>query len=87
VRAVPGRLRPTGPIAADAAAAYRLAGLLTPREYEVAALAAAGKTNREIAERLSVSYRTVENTSIGVLTKLHLRGRDDLRELLGGPPP
>ena len=35
---------------------------LTPREREIATLAAGGASNREIAERLVVSVRTVENT-------------------------
>ena len=35
---------------------------LTDRQREVSALAAAGLTNREIAQRLGISKRTVENT-------------------------
>jgi DNA-binding CsgD family transcriptional regulator len=33
---------------------------LTPRQFEVAALVAAGMTSRQIAARLSLSVRTVE---------------------------
>ncbi|MEV2272541.1 helix-turn-helix transcriptional regulator [Nonomuraea africana] len=36
---------------------------LTKRQSEIAVLAAQGLTNREIAERLVVSIRTVANTS------------------------
>ena len=41
-------------------AAPRAAGL-TPREREIALLAAAGSSSREIADRLVVSVRTVDN--------------------------
>jgi len=58
-------------------AAKRLTGL-TRRERELVALVAAGASNKEIAERLSIAERTVKAhlTSIfrklGVSSRLHL---------------
>jgi DNA-binding CsgD family transcriptional regulator len=54
--------------------------LLTRREREVAALAAQGLTSREIAERLFVSVRTVDNHLRQVYDKLGIRSRADLAE-------
>lgn len=48
---------------------------LTLREREVAALVAEGRTNREVAERLSLSKRTVDNHVGKVLKKLGLESR------------
>ncbi len=56
--------------------------LLTAREVEVAGLAAAGLSNREIAERLTVSVRTVETQLQRVYGKLGVRGRSELAEAL-----
>jgi DNA-binding CsgD family transcriptional regulator len=55
---------------------------LTPREREIAALAAGGASNREIAERLVVSVRTVENTLQRTYGKLGVRSRRDLASAL-----
>jgi DNA-binding NarL/FixJ family response regulator len=52
--------------------------LLTEREREVLYLAALGYTAPEIAERLVLSVRTVENYRAGVLRKLDLRNQTDL---------
>ena len=52
---------------------------LTSREREVVALAAEGLSNREIAERLVVSPRTVENHLHRAFAKLGVRSRSDLR--------
>ncbi|MCD2190588.1 helix-turn-helix transcriptional regulator [Actinomycetospora soli] len=58
---------------------------LTPREREVARLAAGGLTSRAIAERLTLSVRTVDNTLSSVYAKLHVAGRRDLATIdLGG---
>ncbi|MFB9955894.1 LuxR C-terminal-related transcriptional regulator [Cellulomonas denverensis] len=52
---------------------------LTAREREVAMMARRGLSNREIARRLRLSVRTVENHMAAVLRKLGLDGRDGLR--------
>jgi DNA-binding CsgD family transcriptional regulator len=56
--------------------------LLSSREIEVAALAAAGMANKEIACRLSVSVRTVENHLQRVYEKLGVARRADLTQAL-----
>ncbi|MEU1042909.1 LuxR C-terminal-related transcriptional regulator [Streptomyces sp. NPDC005551] len=59
---------------------------LTTREREVAALAAGGLSNRDIADCLVVSVRTVENHLYRVYEKLGITARSDLpRALLGTP--
>ena len=56
--------------------------LLSSREIEVAALAAAGLANKEIASRLSVSVRTIENHLQRVYEKLGVARRADLTHAL-----
>ncbi len=51
---------------------------LSPREVEVLNLLVLGLTNPEIAERLSVSPRTVESHRAGVQRKLGVRTRAEL---------
>ncbi|MGW3318672.1 LuxR C-terminal-related transcriptional regulator [Streptomyces fungicidicus] len=58
---------------------------LTSREREVAALAAGGLSNRDIAARLVVSVRTVENHLYRVYEKLGITARSDLGGALQGP--
>ncbi len=48
---------------------------LTPRESEVWALLAHGRSNAEIARSLDVSLKTVQNHVSNVLTKLQVRDR------------
>src|SRR5215216_1840684 len=50
-------------------------GGLTPREQEVARFVSQGKSNREIAEALVLSERTVENHVGNILTKLGFDSR------------
>jgi DNA-binding NarL/FixJ family response regulator len=50
---------------------------LTTREREVLDLIAAGLPNREIAERLSISGKTVSNHISNLFTKLHLKDRSE----------
>ena len=51
---------------------------LTPRELEIARLAASGLANKEIAARLFLSHRTVENKLHACYAKLGAGGRADL---------
>ncbi|MFI6600601.1 LuxR C-terminal-related transcriptional regulator [Nonomuraea sp. NPDC050536] len=55
---------------------------LTPRQREVATLAAQGLTNREIAARLVLSVRTVANTLYAVYEKTGTPDRKALAEIL-----
>jgi DNA-binding CsgD family transcriptional regulator len=57
---------------------------LTPAEHRVATLAAEGESNREIAQQLYVSRRTVETHLTHVFQKLGLATRADLGVLLSG---
>ena len=56
---------------------------LTARESEVAVLAARDLASREIAERLGVSVRTVDNHLGRIYAKLGIDGRSGLQELFG----
>ncbi len=58
---------------------------LTAREAEVARLAGAGRTNREIADHLFVSVRTVENHLRRVYMKLGVSGRRELADVVFVP--
>lgn len=51
---------------------------LSPREAEVAALAAAGRTNGEISQQLFISVNTVEKHLSAVLRKSGVRSRTEL---------
>jgi DNA-binding CsgD family transcriptional regulator len=59
-------------------------GVLTPRQREIAQLAANGLTSIAIADRLMLSSRTVDNTLRQVFARLGVPNRRELRELLGG---
>ena len=58
-----------------AGTARRTVGQLTAREREVLALIASGKTNRAIAESLSLSEKTVARHVSNIFTKLGLSSR------------
>lgn len=51
---------------------------LTERETEVLRLVAKGLSYRDIAQRLTLSHRTVQNHVQNTLTKLHLHNRVEL---------
>jgi DNA-binding NarL/FixJ family response regulator len=56
--------------------------LLSEREAEVVRAAAAGLTNRQVASRLVISERTVENHLYRACVKLGVAGRGELFDLL-----
>lgn len=58
------------------------AGSLTPSEHRVAALAAAGRSNREIAGELVVTMRTVTTHLTHVYRKLDIERREQLVDVL-----
>ena len=55
---------------------------LTPQELEIAHLAASGMTNRQIAERLYLSHRTVGAHLYRIFPKLGVSSRAGLRDAL-----
>jgi DNA-binding NarL/FixJ family response regulator len=55
---------------------------VTSREREIAMLVAAGLSNREIAERLTLSVRTVEGHVYRACFKLDVADRDELAKLM-----
>jgi two-component system, LuxR family, response regulator FixJ len=54
------------------------AALLTPREREVFELVSAGESNKVIARRLGISFRTVELHRAHIVEKLQARSMSDL---------
>jgi DNA-binding NarL/FixJ family response regulator len=58
---------------------------LSPREHEVARLLAGGHTNREIAQALFVSRRTVEDHVASIFRKLNINSRTAVAEALPHP--
>lgn len=52
--------------------------LLTPSERQIVSLIAELKSNKEIADRLFISHRTVENHRVNISRKLGLRGPNSL---------
>lgn len=62
----------------------RASAVLTRREREIAGLAAGGLSSRAIAERLTLSVRTVDSHLSRVFTKLGIRSRQELGPWLHG---
>jgi len=60
---------------------------LTPQEFEIVTLAASGLTNRQIAERLFLSHRTVGAHLHRAFPKLGVATRAALRDALASLPP
>jgi DNA-binding CsgD family transcriptional regulator/energy-coupling factor transporter ATP-binding protein EcfA2 len=60
---------------------------LTAREREIAELVAAGLTNKDIAEQLTLSIRTVEGHVYRACFKLDVADRDELAKLIRQEPP
>lgn len=57
-------------------------GALTASESRVTALASAGRTNREVAQELFVTMKTVETHLAHAYQKLGISSRTDLRRAL-----
>jgi DNA-binding NarL/FixJ family response regulator len=61
---------------------WRLRPALTAHEHEIAVLAARGLPNKQIAEQLVVSVRTVETHLLNVCKKLGVDNRRALPEII-----
>ena len=81
-RAEGGQPAAAGPAPKNTAAA----GGLTEAEWRVASLAAAGRSNRQIATQLYITVSTVEQHLTRVYRKLSVHRRSDLPRLLGLQP-
>jgi DNA-binding CsgD family transcriptional regulator len=75
---LPGPLAAADTVLTDISAAARAASPLSARESEVAALIALAMTNRQIAERLVLSERTVETHVRSILAKLGFSTRTEI---------
>ncbi|MDT3442432.1 MULTISPECIES: helix-turn-helix transcriptional regulator [unclassified Pseudofrankia] len=75
---MPGSLARTDRLLADLASVRRETDPLTPREHEVAALVVQAMSNREIAARLVLSERTIENHVRSILAKFGCTNRTEL---------
>ncbi|MFD9368494.1 AAA family ATPase [Streptomyces sp. NPDC060020] len=80
-------LRACGSPAREPAAPRPASAALTPQEREIAGLAAAGLSNKQIAERLFLSPRTVSTHLYHVFPKLGVSSRAALRDALGRTEP
>ena len=60
---------------------------LTPQELQIAQLAAEGLSNREIAQMVYLSHRTVSSHLYRVFPKLGISSRAELRSMLDGRIP
>jgi DNA-binding CsgD family transcriptional regulator len=56
----------------------KLPNELTKREFEILTQVATGKTNKELAEALFISIKTVETHKTHILEKLGLRNTAEL---------
>ena len=72
-----------GDVLTPGLATGQLGERLTRREREIAAMAAAGASSREIAATLVLSVRTVDNHLQSAYTKLGVTSRDELAQVLG----
>ncbi|MCY1245670.1 Bacterial regulatory protein, luxR family [compost metagenome] len=60
-----------------------MAPVLTKRERNIVGLAATGLSDRQIADRLQISVRTVEGHLYRCYLKLGIAGRDELAAAAG----
>ncbi|MEU4690429.1 AAA family ATPase [Actinoplanes sp. NPDC023714] len=72
------------PVPAEAPAAAAAAARLTAQELQIAELAAKGLSNKEIADHLFLSHRTVGSHLYRIYPKLGISGRGGLRDALEG---
>jgi DNA-binding NarL/FixJ family response regulator len=79
---VAGRLLSELTSGSDADGAKSLVGGLSERERSILELVAQGKTNKEIADELFLSEKTVKHYMTNVLHKLHVRNRVEAALLL-----
>jgi len=75
---LPGPLAAADALLARTDAAARAANPLSPRETEVASLIALAMSNKQIAERLVLSERTVETHVRSILAKLGYSTRTEI---------
>jgi DNA-binding CsgD family transcriptional regulator len=83
-RRAEGELRATGQTKPRARELAR--DPLTPQEREIATLAAEGLTNKQIAQRLYLSHKTVGNHLFRIFPKLGISSRAALRDALTALP-
>jgi DNA-binding CsgD family transcriptional regulator/DNA-binding transcriptional ArsR family regulator len=83
----PGPLARAQGLLTEFQARHRANDPLTAREREVAGLVAKALSNRQIAERLVLSERTIESHVRNILTKLGLTNRTELTAHLLDDPP
>ena len=65
-------------VSENGGAAINMNGSLTPREQEIMGMLAEGLSRKQIAERLSISARTVENHATSIMKKLSLNSTVEL---------
>lgn len=82
--AVTTRLAQRCGCATPAVRAVTMTTALTPRQTEIVSLVAAGLSNREIAERLVMSVRSVEGHLLRASRRTGMSSRDELVALLEG---
>lgn len=87
LRAIPWLERARAELRAAGEPGERRGSLLTPQEHAVAELAASGLTNKEIAERLFLSVRTVSTHLHRAFPKLGITTRGALRDAMSRHTP
>lgn len=80
-------LRAAGVTASGASSAVAGLDSLTAQERQIVAMAASGLTNREIAQRLNLSPRTIASHLYNVYPKLGVSRRHQLRDIVPDDSP